>query len=65
LPALENILYGANLSNILSAHKHTFLDILAVIPYGIIHYVSPFIVCGCMFIWGPPGSLSLHVLSDT
>jgi membrane-associated phospholipid phosphatase len=59
LPALENILYGANLSNILSAHKHTFLDILAVIPYGIIHYVSPFIVCGCMFIWGPPGTLPI------
>ncbi|KAF2819737.1 PAP2-domain-containing protein [Ophiobolus disseminans] len=57
LPALENILYGANLSNILSEHKHTVLDILAWLPYGIVHYVSPVIVCGCMFIWGPPGTL--------
>ncbi|KAH7081727.1 hypothetical protein BKA63DRAFT_530695 [Paraphoma chrysanthemicola] len=57
LPALENILYGANLSNILSAHKHTVLDLLAWLPYGIIHYVSPVIVSGCMFIWGPPGTL--------
>jgi hypothetical protein len=57
LPALENILYGANLSNILSAHKHTVLDLLAWLPYGVIHYVSPVIVSGCMFIWGPPGTL--------
>ena len=59
LPALENILYGANLSNILSANKHTVLDLLAWIPYGVIHYVSPFIVSGCMFIWGPPGTLPI------
>jgi len=59
LPALENILYGANLSNILSAHKHTVLDVLAVIPYGVIHYVSPVVVSGCMFIWGPPGTLPI------
>ncbi|KAJ4321171.1 Phosphatidylinositol:ceramide phosphoinositol transferase (IPC synthase) [Neodidymelliopsis sp. IMI 364377] len=57
LPALENILYGANLSNILSAHQHTVLDVLAWFPYGLVHYVSPVIVCGCMFIWGPPGTL--------
>ncbi|KAF2471473.1 PAP2-domain-containing protein [Lindgomyces ingoldianus] len=57
LPTLENILYGANLSNILSAHKHPILDILAWIPYGVMHYVSPIIVSGCMFIWGPPGTL--------
>ncbi|KAL1794150.1 hypothetical protein ACET3X_007571 [Alternaria dauci] len=59
LPALENILYGANLSNILSAHKHTVLDILAWLPYGVVHYVSPVIVSGCMFIWGPPGTLPI------
>jgi membrane-associated phospholipid phosphatase len=57
LPALENILYGANLSNIISAHQHTVLDVLAWFPYGLVHYVSPVIVCGCMFIWGPPGTL--------
>jgi hypothetical protein len=57
LPALENILYGANLSNIISANQHTVLDVLAWFPYGLVHYVSPVIVCGCMFIWGPPGTL--------
>ena len=57
LPALENILYGANLSKFLSAHKHVVLDILAWIPYGIAHYASPVIVSACMFIWGPPGTL--------
>ncbi|KAL5120932.1 Phosphatidylinositol:ceramide phosphoinositol transferase (IPC synthase) [Pleosporales sp. CAS-2024a] len=56
LPALENILYGANLSNILSAHKHVVLDLLAWFPYGVVHYVSPVIVSACMFIWGPPGT---------
>ncbi|KAH3919537.1 hypothetical protein HBI56_027970 [Parastagonospora nodorum] len=56
LPALENILYGANLSNILSAHKHVVLDLLAWLPYGVVHYVSPVIVSCCMFIWGPPGT---------
>ncbi|USP75099.1 hypothetical protein yc1106_02373 [Curvularia clavata] len=59
LPALENILYGSNLSNILSANKHTVLDILAWLPYGVVHYVSPVIVSGCMFIWGPPGTLPI------
>jgi hypothetical protein len=56
LPALENILYGANLSNILSANKYTVLDLLAWIPYGIVHYVSPVVVTICMFIWGAPGT---------
>lgn len=57
LPALENILYGANLSNILSAHKHVVLDVLAWLPYGIAHYGSPVVVCICLFIWGPPGTM--------
>lgn len=56
LPALENILYGANLSNILSAHKSTFFDILAWLPYGITHFGAPFVCSGLMFIFGPPGT---------
>lgn len=56
LPALENILYGANLSNILSAHKSIALDILAWLPYGIIHFGAPFVVSGILFLFGPPGS---------
>jgi inositol phosphorylceramide synthase catalytic subunit len=61
LPALENILYGANLSNILSAHKHVVLDLLAWLPYGIAHFGIPVVCCIAMFIFGPPGSLPAFV----
>ncbi|KAF1985821.1 PAP2-domain-containing protein [Aulographum hederae CBS 113979] len=56
LPALENILYGANLSNIISAHKSTLLDILGWLPYGIIHFASPVITVMAMWLFGPPGT---------
>ena len=59
LPALENILYGANLSNILSAHKNTFLDLFAWIPYGLGHFGCPFICSAIMFIWGPPTTVTV------
>ena len=55
LPALENIFYGANLSNILSAHESTLLDILAWLPYGITHFGAPVVCSIAMFIFGPPG----------
>jgi len=54
LPALETIFYGANLSNFLSAHQNTLLDILAWLPYGIIHFGAPFVCSTVMFIFGPP-----------
>ncbi|KAF2455369.1 putative aureobasidin-resistance protein [Lineolata rhizophorae] len=56
LPALENILYGANLSNILSAHKHVVLDVLAWLPYGLCHFGAPFVVSLVLFFFGPPGT---------
>ena len=56
LPSLENILYGANLSNILSAHKNTALNVLAWLPYGIMHFGAPFVCSGLMFLFGPPGT---------
>lgn len=56
LPALENILYGANLSNIISAHKAVSLDILAWLPYGITHFGAPVVCSGLIFLFGPPGS---------
>ncbi|KAI5462304.1 hypothetical protein BGZ63DRAFT_354583 [Mariannaea sp. PMI_226] len=56
LPALENVLYGANLSNILSAHKHYVLDILAWLPYGLAHFGAPAVVPLLMFIFAAPGS---------
>lgn len=59
LPSLENILYGANLSNILSAHKNTALNILAWIPYGLCHFGAPFVVGGLIFMFGPPGTVPI------
>lgn len=60
LPALENIIYGANLSNMLSAHKHAVLDVLAWIPYGILHFVGPFICAAVMFLFAAPGTLRVY-----
>ncbi|KAG2195591.1 hypothetical protein INT46_011837 [Mucor plumbeus] len=59
LPTLERILYGANLSEIISKHTHPVLDILAWIPYGVIHFSFPFIFSFLLFIFGPPGSLKV------
>ncbi|KAL1875953.1 hypothetical protein VTK73DRAFT_9664 [Phialemonium thermophilum] len=56
LPALENVLYGANLSNILSAHTHPVLDLLAWIPYGLGHFGLPVICSGIMFLFAAPGT---------
>ena len=63
LPTLENVLYGANLSNILSAHKRTALDILAWLPYGITHFGAPFVCSAIMFVFGPPGIVPLFARS--
>ena len=63
LPALENILYGANLSNILSAHKNTVLDVLAWLPYGFMHYGSPVVTALLLFLFGPPGSMPVFAKS--
>ncbi|KAF8458223.1 hypothetical protein BDZ91DRAFT_666153 [Kalaharituber pfeilii] len=60
LPALENIVYGANLSNILSAHKNTALDILAWLPYGIIHFAAPFLTGIALFVFAAPGTVATY-----
>lgn len=60
LPALENIIYGANLSNIISAHKHPILDVLAWLPYGIIHFGAPFVCAGVIFLFAAPGTLRVY-----
>lgn len=57
LPALENIFYGANLSNILSSHKMAVLDVLAWLPYGITHFGAPVVCSMIMFVWGPPNTV--------
>lgn len=57
LPALENVLYGANLSNILSAHQHAVLDILAWLPYGIMHFAAPAVCSAILFLYCAPGTV--------
>ncbi|KAI8370034.1 hypothetical protein EDC96DRAFT_99911 [Choanephora cucurbitarum] len=59
LPTLERILYGANLSEIISKHTHPVLDILAWIPYGVIHFSFPFVLAALLFVFGPPGSVKV------
>lgn len=58
LPAMETILYGDNLSNVLAETNNSFLDVLAWLPYGIIHFASPFIVALFIFLFAPPRALN-------
>lgn len=57
LPAIETILYGDNLSQLLATSTSSILDILAWLPYGIIHFSLPFVVAALIFLWGPPTAL--------
>lgn len=63
LPAMETILYGDDLSNALAATTNTFLDIVAWIPYGMIHFSAPFVVAALIFLFGPPTLLRLFGFS--
>ncbi|KAJ8488969.1 hypothetical protein ONZ45_g13750 [Pleurotus djamor] len=49
LPTLESVLYGANISDILTRFTHPILDIIAWIPYGVGHFTFPFFVGA--FLW--------------
>ncbi|KAG9067356.1 Aureobasidin resistance protein Aur1 [Linnemannia hyalina] len=57
LPALENILYGGSISEMLAQATTPFKDILAWIPYGILHYVLPIVTAILIVCFGPPGTL--------
>lgn len=60
LPALETILYGGNLSDVLSSKTSCFLDILAWIPYGLIHFGAPFVLAALLFLFAPPKTLPCY-----
>lgn len=49
LPTLESVLYGANISDILTRFTHPVLDILAWLPYGVLHFTLPVVVA--IFLW--------------
>lgn len=57
LPAMETILYGDNLSQLIATSTNSFLDIMAWLPYGLIHFAFPFVVAGLLFLFGPPTCL--------
>lgn len=57
LPAMETIMYGDNLSAVLAVVTTPVLDILAWIPYGVVHFSSPFVVAGLIFLFAPPTAL--------
>lgn len=53
LPTLESVLYGANISDILTRITNPFLDVLAWLPYGILHFGFPFVTAALIWIFGP------------
>lgn len=57
LPTLESVLYGANISDILTRYTSSFLDVMAWIPYGVVHFAGPFIVAALLFVFAPPGAV--------
>ncbi|KAF5350900.1 hypothetical protein D9758_010519 [Tetrapyrgos nigripes] len=59
LPTLEVVLYGANISDILTRYTHPILDILAWFPYGVGHYVIPFVVAAFLWLFRPKEALHL------
>ncbi|KAF9530708.1 hypothetical protein CPB83DRAFT_155112 [Crepidotus variabilis] len=59
LPTLETVLYGTNISDILTRYTHPFLDILAWIPYGVIHFILPFLIAFFLFLFRARGALRM------
>lgn len=57
LPTLESVLYGANISDILTRYTNPFFDIVAWIPYGVLHFVLPFVTAIFLFVFGGPGAV--------
>ncbi|KIY49601.1 PAP2-domain-containing protein [Fistulina hepatica ATCC 64428] len=59
LPALEVVLYGANISDILTRFTHPLLDILAWLPYGVVHFTFPFVVAALLWLFRDKAVLHL------
>ncbi|EIW77957.1 PAP2-domain-containing protein [Coniophora puteana RWD-64-598 SS2] len=57
LPTLESVLYGANISDILTRFTHPVLDVLAWIPYGVVHYTFPLVLSALIWLFKPPLAL--------
>ncbi|KAF9003438.1 hypothetical protein BDQ17DRAFT_1356222, partial [Cyathus striatus] len=57
LPTLETVLYGANISDILTRVTHPVLDVIAWVPYGVGHYTLPFIMGAFIWLFRPKEAL--------
>lgn len=57
LPTLESVLYGANISDILTRYTHPILDILAWLPYGVMHFAIPFVLAAVLWVFAPKGAV--------
>jgi hypothetical protein len=51
LPTLESVLYGGNVSDILTRYTNPFFDVVAWLPYGVIHFTAPFAVAAALWLW--------------
>jgi len=56
LPALESVMYGANISDLQTRFTHPVLDVLAWLPYGVLHFTLPVVVALVLWVFGPRGS---------
>ena len=57
LPALESVMYGANISDLQTRFTHPVLDVIAWLPYGVLHFAIPFIIAAVLWVFGPKGSI--------
>ena len=53
LPTLESVWYGANISNLVTSHRHWVLDLAGWLPYGVVHYVVPFVIAAIAWVYAP------------
>jgi inositol phosphorylceramide synthase catalytic subunit len=58
LPTLESVLYGGNISDILTRYTHPVLDVMAWLSYGVLHFTLPVVVA--IFLWLFAPKLALH-----
>ncbi|WWD03284.1 hypothetical protein V865_001335 [Kwoniella europaea PYCC6329] len=63
LPALESVLYGANISDLQTRYTNPILDVIAWLPYGVIHFSIPFVVALVLWMLGPRGAVQFWGLA--
>ncbi|OCF31925.1 inositolphosphorylceramide synthase [Kwoniella heveanensis BCC8398] len=63
LPALESVLYGANISDLQTRYTNALLDVVAWLPYGVLHFSVPFVVALILWTLGPRGGVQFWGLA--